>query len=58
MSLRSVVMGSSSSSSHQDLELLDDELVDPIVVALNLESWHHTEQWVKVTYEYPVLSCC
>jgi hypothetical protein len=32
--LRSMAMGSASSSSRQGLELLDDELIDPEVVAL------------------------
>jgi hypothetical protein len=51
--LRSVPMQESGSSSCEGLKLLDDELIDPAVVVLNLESWHHTEQWVIVCHEYP-----
>lgn len=54
--LRSLLMESSGSSSHQGLELLDDELIDPTVAALNLESWRRTDLWVKVGCEYRMLS--
>jgi hypothetical protein len=30
------------------LKLLPDDLVDPAVVALNLESMRHVEQWMKI----------
>jgi hypothetical protein len=51
--LRSAPMPETGTSSCGGLELLDEELIDPTVVALNLESWRHTEQWVKVRCEYP-----
>jgi hypothetical protein len=34
--------------SHDGLELLADDLVDPVIVARNLESMRHAEQWIKV----------
>jgi hypothetical protein len=37
-----------TSTSRGGLELLDDNLVDPAVVARNLESMHRAEQWIKV----------
>jgi hypothetical protein len=36
------------SSSRGGLELLDDDLIDPTFVALSMESWHRTENWIKV----------
>jgi hypothetical protein len=42
-----------ASSSRGGLELLDENLVNPTVIALNMESWHRTEQWITVHYEYP-----
>jgi hypothetical protein len=51
--LRSAPMPETGTSSCGGLELLDEELIDPTVVALNLESWRRTEQWVKVRCEYP-----
>jgi hypothetical protein len=46
-------MPETGTSSCGGLELLDEEMIDPTVVALNLESWRRTEQWVKVRCEYP-----
>ena len=51
--LRSAPMPEAASSSRGGLELLEDNLVDPAVVALSMESWRRTEQWVKVHCEYP-----
>lgn len=51
--LRSAPMPETGTSSCGGLELLDEEMIDPTVVALNLESWRRTEQWVKVRCEYP-----
>ena len=50
--IRSAAMAEEASSSRGGLELLEDNLVDPAVVALNMESWRHTQQWVKVCCEY------
>jgi hypothetical protein len=43
------------STSHQGFELLDNELIDPTVVVLNMESWRHTEQSVKVSFRVPIM---
>jgi hypothetical protein len=51
--LRSAPMPESGTSIRRGLELLADELIDPAVVSLNMESWCRTEQWVKIHYEYP-----
>jgi hypothetical protein len=43
----------SKATSRGGLELLDDNLIDPAVVARSMESWRRTEQWIKVRCEYP-----
>ena len=50
--IRSTAMAEEAASSRGGLELLEDNLVDPAVVALNMESWRRTQQWVKVRCEY------
>ena len=40
--IRSAAMAEEASSSRVGLELLEDNLVDPAVVALNMESWRRT----------------
>jgi hypothetical protein len=49
----SAPMSKTTSTSRGGLELLDDNLIDPAVVAQSMDSWHRTEQWIKVRYEYP-----
>jgi hypothetical protein len=51
--IRSAPMPEETSSSHGGLELLDDNLIDPVVVAQSMESWRRTGQWIKVCCEYP-----
>jgi hypothetical protein len=51
--IRSAPMPEVTSSSRGGLELLDDNLIDPTAVARSMESWRHTEQWIKVRCEYP-----
>jgi hypothetical protein len=34
-------------------ELMGDNLIEPAVVSLSMESWRRTEQWIKVRCEYP-----
>jgi hypothetical protein len=46
--IRSAPMVEATLTSRGGLELLADDLVDPTVVARNLESMHHAEQWMKV----------
>jgi hypothetical protein len=51
--IRLTPMSETNSSSRGHLELLDDNLIDPAVVDQSMESWHRTEQWIKVRCEYP-----
>jgi hypothetical protein len=51
--IRAAPMAGATSTSHGGLELLDDNLVDPAVVARNMESMRHAEQWIKVRCGYP-----
>jgi hypothetical protein len=51
--IRSTPMSEETSSSLGGLELLDDNLIDPVVVTRSMESWRRTEQWIKVPSEYP-----
>jgi hypothetical protein len=46
--IRSAHMVEATSTSRGGLELLADDLVDPAVVARNLESMCRAEQWMKV----------
>jgi hypothetical protein len=42
--IRSAPMSETAATSHGGLELLVDELIDPAMVARNLESMHRVEQ--------------
>lgn len=53
MPLHSMQMSEIRTSSRGRIELFDDKLIDPASVSINMESWRHMEQWVKVCYEYP-----
>jgi hypothetical protein len=46
--IRSVPMSDAVVTSRGGLELLADDLIDPAMVARNLESMHRAEQWMKV----------
>jgi hypothetical protein len=46
--IRSAPMSEAAATSRGRLELLADDLVDPTVVAQNLESMRRAEQWIKV----------
>jgi hypothetical protein len=46
--IRSAPMSEGAASSHGGLELLADDLVDPVTVAHNLEVMRRAEQWMKV----------
>jgi hypothetical protein len=50
--IRSTPVAEAMSTSRGDLELLADDLVDPAIVARNMESMHHAEQWIKVCRGY------
>jgi hypothetical protein len=49
----SALMFGTTTTSHGGIELLADDLVDPTVVARNLEAMRRAEQWMKVNYQYP-----
>jgi hypothetical protein len=46
--IRSAPMSEAAASSHGGIELLADDLVDPTVVARNLEAMRRAEQLMKV----------
>jgi hypothetical protein len=46
--IHSASMSETATTSRGGLELLADELIDPAMVARNLESMHRDEQWMKV----------
>jgi hypothetical protein len=51
--VRSALMSGTATTSRGGIELLADDLVDPAVVACNLEVMRRAEQWMKVSYQYP-----
>jgi hypothetical protein len=51
--IRSAPMSGTATTSRGGIELLADDLVDPAVVARNLEAMRRAEQWMKVNYRYP-----
>jgi hypothetical protein len=46
--IRSTSMLEATATSRGGLELLADDLIDPAIVAHNLESMRRAEQWMKV----------
>jgi hypothetical protein len=46
--IRSAPMSEAAAASRGGLELLADDLINPVMVARNLESMRRTEQWMKV----------
>jgi hypothetical protein len=46
--IRSAPMSKAVATSRGGLELLADDLIDPAMVARNLESMRRAEQWMKV----------
>jgi hypothetical protein len=46
--IRSAPMSEAVPTSRGGLELLSDDLINPMMVARNLESMRRTEQWMKV----------
>jgi hypothetical protein len=51
--IHSVPMSEVATSSRGGIELLVDDLIDPAVVARNLEAMRRAEQWMKVNCQYP-----
>jgi hypothetical protein len=47
--IRSAPMTEAATSSHGGVELLADDLVDPVMVARHLEAVRQAEQWMKVS---------
>jgi hypothetical protein len=46
--IHSALMSEAAATSRGRLELLEDDLIDPAMVARNLELMHRAEQWMKV----------
>jgi hypothetical protein len=53
--IRSAPMSGAATSSRGGIELLADNLVDPVAVARHLEAMRQAEQWMKVSCRYPLL---
>jgi hypothetical protein len=51
--IRSAPMTEAATSSHDTIELLADDLVDPATVARHLEAVRQAEQWMKVSSHNP-----
>jgi hypothetical protein len=47
--IRSAPMSGAATSSRGGIELLADDLVDPVTVARHLEAVRQAEQWMKVS---------
>jgi hypothetical protein len=47
--IRSAPMTEAATSSRDGIELLADDLVDPVMVAQHLEAVRQAEQWIKVS---------
>jgi hypothetical protein len=50
--IRSAPMSGATTSSRGGIELLADDLVDPVAVARHLEAMRQAEQWMKVSCRY------
>jgi hypothetical protein len=51
--IRSAPMSEATTSSHGGVELLADDLVDPVAVARHLKAMQQAEQWMKVSDLHP-----
>jgi hypothetical protein len=51
--IRSAPMTEAATSSRGGLELLADDLVDPVTVARHMEAMRQAEQWIKVSSQHP-----
>jgi hypothetical protein len=52
-SIRSAPMPGAATSSRGGIELLADDLVDPVAVARHLKAMQQAEQWMKVSDLHP-----
>jgi hypothetical protein len=46
-------MSEAATSSRGGIELLEDDLVDPVTVARHIEAMHQAERWMKVSSQHP-----
>jgi hypothetical protein len=51
--IRSAPMFDAATSSRGGIELLAEDLVDPVAVTRNLEAMRRAEQWMNVNCQYP-----
>jgi hypothetical protein len=51
--IRSAPMSGAATSSRGGIELLADDLVDPVTVARHVEAMRQAEQWMKVSSRHP-----
>jgi hypothetical protein len=51
--IRSTPITEAATSSRGGIELLADDLVDPVTVARHLEAVRQAEQWMKVSSRHP-----
>jgi hypothetical protein len=51
--IHSTPMTEAATSSRGGLELLADDLVDPVTVARHMEAMRQAEQWIKVSSQHP-----
>jgi hypothetical protein len=51
--IRLALISGAATSSRGGIELLADDLVDPVAVARHLEAMRQAEQWMKVSCRYP-----
>ena len=51
--IRSAPMSETATSSRGGIELLADDLVDPVTVARHMEAMRQAEQWMKVSSRHP-----
>jgi hypothetical protein len=46
-------MSEAATSSRGGIELLADDLVDPVTVARHIEAMRQAERWMKVSSQHP-----
>jgi hypothetical protein len=51
--IRSAPMSEAATSSRGGIELLADDLVDPVTVARHIEAMRQAERWMKVSSQHP-----
>jgi hypothetical protein len=51
--IRSAPISGAATSSRGGIELLADDIVDPVALTRHLEAMRQAEQWMKVSCQYP-----